>query len=216
MQRFFPFTSLKNVFDNEMPSIKSNNWNVDGLVFTPGTLFHTLYVFLKESKENSNYRFGYNKNIIKWKPEEKTTIDFQLKPFVAHGKTWWQLYINVRGLLGHLVLIFQLQSKTGLKFFGWLCEDENSKDNPSIRENSIVECVWDKDAITKYPEGDKIVEQKGGWRFQVLMIQFHLIHMNFQRERTDKSMPNADWVVEGIVSAINDVIKQEDLLNLLE
>jgi hypothetical protein len=70
-----------------------------------------------------------------------------------------------------------VQAKDKLKFFGYIDQ------NPEFGDGKIIECCWQQNPN----------DNGGKW--------------TFARVRSDKSTPNADWVVSAIVESLNDSLE---------
>jgi len=127
IQKFYPLADIKKVFQRV-----EEMWDTDGLVFTPISM---------------KYKYGYNPEILKWKPKNKRTVDFELKKIVQEdNEEQWQL--NVQG-------------NNKLEFFGWI-----DKQSDQFEEGAIIECYWDTERITKIPTTiNNSIKSQGSWKF---------------------------------------------------
>ncbi len=81
----------------------------------------------------------------------------------------------------------QLESFPGLEFVDYVRADEQFR---KAGDWSIVECYWHR-------EPNKASSRRGEWKFL--------------RHRTDKTDPNADWVVRKIIASLDKEISEDAL-----
>eukprot|EP01088_Endostelium_zonatum_P003135 TRINITY_DN1423_c2_g1_i2.p1 TRINITY_DN1423_c2_g1~~TRINITY_DN1423_c2_g1_i2.p1 ORF type:complete len:488 (+),score=75.39 TRINITY_DN1423_c2_g1_i2:126-1589(+) len=188
-----PFTiSLKNMYacnyrylrwitETQIPNLTHVN---DGLIFTPIKLPYTV---------------GTTKQLLKWKPQELNTIDFELRAQYRQGIDKWFLYIASNlgtTLYSHIEL-----SVEEINF--WKAKRGSAP--------KIVECRFDSTGRTYYPpekQGayDDVGWEGGEWReggWKIIRI------------RSDKSTPNFEKVVKNTEISIRDGIRLEEILDKL-
>eukprot|EP01092_Planopodium_desertum_P009655 TRINITY_DN4194_c0_g1_i1.p1 TRINITY_DN4194_c0_g1~~TRINITY_DN4194_c0_g1_i1.p1 ORF type:complete len:575 (+),score=108.32 TRINITY_DN4194_c0_g1_i1:44-1726(+) len=135
------------------------------------------------------YKLGYNEAIVKWKPLNKKTVDFRIIETTLKGKQLYQLQTGHQG---------------GFVVHDWITDSKQTFKKSGIVEGSIIECSWDPNGATVVPatkDGEEEKHFEGGWVID--------------RIRTDKSVPNEDWVAHKIIESIESHISEEELTRLI-
>jgi mRNA guanylyltransferase len=164
------------------PGLRHGN---DGLIFTPVP---------------DAYRNGTVRELLKWKPREMNSIDFQL--------------IEVRRFdsrLGRRTSRFQLGviSRGEIVMYEWLTYPERAAELELLRDGAFVECVYDPHhrTVSYNPDTslddtwDHPTEQGGGWRVE--------------RLRMDKKHPNSLRVARDIRASLAEDLSCDELVEFL-
>ncbi|RKF63029.1 mRNA-capping enzyme subunit alpha [Erysiphe neolycopersici] len=165
------------MFKQVLPTLPHGN---DGLIFTCRT---------------SDYKFGTDHNILKWKPESENSIDFKMRlqfPTVqpdevdiAEGFT--EPYFDYDALPIFNIYIFT-SDKTEDKWYGTMYVEPEE---------------WDKLKALEEPLDDRIVEcfmdSQKRWRYM--------------RFRDDKSNANHTSTVESVIESIMDPVTEQELIS---
>jgi len=171
-------------FDDPLRRVKHGN---DGVIFTP---------------TQEGYIPGTCKSLLKWKPADMNSIDFQLRAVWRKESSTgtfeprFQIYIAHRG---------SLLSEA----YSWITFTEEQQKrfaNDAQSDRRIVECVYDPNwEVIEYDDDgdtwDYPRAKMGGWRFE--------------RIRADKTLPNDQRTVFSVEQSAVDGVKQEELLETL-
>lgn len=175
--KFMQFSyAIEMMFKQVLPSLPHGN---DGLIFTC---------------RKSEYKFGTDNNILKWKPESENSIDFRLRlqfPVIqpddidrANGIT--EPYYDYDALP-----ICNLHVYAG-----------DSQDDPWFATLSIEPAEWEALKSLQEPLNDRIIEcfmdNQKKWRYM--------------RFRDDKLNANHITTVHSVIESIRDAVTEQDLM----
>ena len=167
------------VLKDIIPSLQHKS---DGLIFT---------------NLSSPYKFGTNPQILKWKPPQQVTVDFQLK---IHPRQNVKVDSSGKTLDSHAKPLFQLlQNNRGSEHvsFAWfeMCDDEweHWKNLGSQLDEQVVECAWHPPSAQneRYPT----------W--------------HIKRLRSDKKKGNHKSVVAEIMQCMANPVTEQKLLDFV-
>eukprot|EP00005_Dracoamoeba_jomungandri_P006363 CAMPEP_0174261924 /NCGR_PEP_ID=MMETSP0439-20130205/12670_1 /TAXON_ID=0 /ORGANISM="Stereomyxa ramosa, Strain Chinc5" /LENGTH=793 /DNA_ID=CAMNT_0015346537 /DNA_START=61 /DNA_END=2442 /DNA_ORIENTATION=+ len=135
------------------------------------------------------YHFGFSRNVMKWKQPSSNTIDFSLIESIefVDGAPVRQWQLGV-GDKGDTAVFDYIE----------LSDEDIAKF--SLKHGDIVECWYNPQIKRRHQETNNRLS--GSWFVS--------------RVREDKSRPNADWVVYGIIESIQENIDEQKILNLIK
>eukprot|EP00792_Barthelona_sp_PAP020_P001339 TRINITY_DN12121_c0_g1_i1.p1 TRINITY_DN12121_c0_g1~~TRINITY_DN12121_c0_g1_i1.p1 ORF type:complete len:531 (-),score=131.06 TRINITY_DN12121_c0_g1_i1:136-1698(-) len=196
---FKPFYSLKHTQEifEKIPSLPHEN---DGLVFTP--------VF-------EPYEPGTCPSLLKWKPSDKSTVDFLLcgSSVVYDGTVVYQLHTFNRGIR---------------QAYDWITIPQTTLDkidaayskNLIKLSEPIVECRYDPEQMTFIPHGSlfdsSFTRPNGTTGFEGFPGEWRKGGWIVDRVRNDRKMGNDLRVVNKIRMSLDNKISEEKLLNFLD
>ncbi|KAI9205521.1 mRNA capping enzyme, catalytic domain-containing protein [Polychytrium aggregatum] len=162
-----------NLVFQDIPNLKHAN---DGLIFTP----------VKEP-----YMAGTCTKLLKWKPPDMNTVDFQIKKtYTAERKPRYQLYISRFGV-HRLYEDFSPDPDTAEK---WRNESPDGRIGEFRYDPNLDNVI--------YESGYAPQTRKGGWVF----IKY----------RDDKDKANEEHVVTSVIASIKDGVTKDILENRVE
>ena len=178
---------LLHAYKDPLRSLAHGN---DGIIFTP---------------VEDTYEDGTCRQLLKWKPAEMNSIDFQLA-------TEWRGEVGEPNPTPRFKLRIASNGVLQQEPFGWITFPPNgpySHDRfaaDADADRRIVECVWDAELdCFEYAEGDPTWDNpiicRGGWRCE--------------RVREDKDLPNDKRVVQSVQQSAQDGVTKEQLMGRL-
>jgi len=125
---------------------------------------------------------------LKWKTFEDITVDFLLRVIKDEQTNHYSL---------------EAQDANQTRHFDWFTPKADL--NIENLSGAIIECHWNPEGITLLPDPkdkwSKPLERKGCWQFL--------------RVRTDKRLPNTEWVVTKIEEWLKSPVSKEELIKTL-
>ncbi|KAI0998961.1 mRNA-capping enzyme subunit alpha [Podosphaera aphanis] len=168
--------AIEMMFRQVLPSLKHGN---DGLIFTCRT---------------SEYKFGTDNNILKWKPENENSIDFRLRlefPLIQPDEVDRSEGITEPYNDYEAIPICNLHAYGG-----------DDHEDPWFATMRIEPTEWESLKSLQEPLNDRIVEcymdTQKQWRFM--------------RFRDDKTQANHITTVHSVIESIRDGVTKEDLM----
>ena len=165
------------MFGKILPHLPHGN---DGLIFTCRT---------------SEYKFGTDQNILKWKPEAENSIDFRLRldftvrqpdeQDIAEG--WTEPWTDYEAVPVCNLFIYAGDTEGDVFYSNMYLEEDEWERLKALREplnDRIVECYMDR---------------QRRWRYM--------------RFRDDKTNANHVSTVESVIESITDRVTKQDLIN---
>lgn len=154
----------------------------DGVIFTPIM---------------APYLCGTCASILKWKPSNMNSIDFQLR-------TEWRLEKGRQ--TPRFSIAYAERGSLSAERYDWISFSEELHQRfvrDSKADQRIIECVFDPEHETiTYPDSDDTwnspVARKGGWKYE--------------RMREDKELPNDLRTVKAVEQSARDAVEMDELL----
>ena len=197
---FFSVTQLPHIFRNVAPAAQGANWlygysdplralehGNDGVIFTP----------IMEP-----YQCGTCKTLLKWKPADMNSIDFQLRAVWKKEKGHPTPQPRFRLLIASGGTLYD-------EPYDWITLSPEAHQRfaaDPAAEQRIVECVWDPKWVTEEFDEDATnwdcpQPRLGGWKFE--------------RIREDKNLPNDIKTVVSVRQSAKDGVRKEELIRVI-
>ncbi len=191
---FFSTEQLPHIFRHVAPAGDGAEWlygyadplralehGNDGIIFTP----------IMEP-----YVTGTCRTLLKWKPADMNSIDFQLQTVWRRGEPRFRLLMAQNGML----------YDDPMDWITFSAEQQARFAKDRLAEQRVVECVWDPQWVTEAYDSDgdnwdAPTMRVGGWRFE--------------RVREDKNLPNDIKTVLSVQRSARDGVRKEELLNAI-